>query len=102
MKIKAFILGAFAFFAFNNMTQAQTHTPNVKDRQINQQKRIHQGVRSGELTRGEAVRLQKQQANIQQTKRAAKADGVVTKRERAQIHGMQTRSSAAIHRQKND
>ena len=59
--------------------QAQTNaTPKVKAEQIEQQKRIHHGAVTGELTRKEAARLEMQQSKIRHDKHAAKADGVVT------------------------
>lgn len=81
---------------------AQTATPEVKKTQVKQQKRIVQGVKSGELTKREAVKLEKQQKNIQRTKQRAKADGVVTKRERAVIKTKQVNASRNIAKQKND
>ncbi|MEM9821156.1 MAG: hypothetical protein AAF985_08800 [Bacteroidota bacterium] len=101
MKAKILLFGFF-FFALGWTTQAQTATPKVKDRQINQQKRIHQGVKSGELTKRETIRLQQQQASVQRTKKRAKADGVVTKRERAVIHKKQNKANKNIRRAKHN
>ena len=101
MKLKVIIFGLFVFgFAFAG--EAQTATPKVKDRQVNQQKRIRQGAKSGELTKKEAVKLQAQQKHIQRTKKRAKADGKVTKKERAKIHNKQNKASKNIRRQKHD
>lgn len=82
--------------------EAQTRTPKVTERQVNQQQRINQGVESGELTRREAGKLQTQQAKVQRTKTKAKADGVVTQGERAKIHRQQNVASRNIYRQKHD
>ena len=41
---------------------ANPKTPRITKRQINQQARIRQGVKSGELTKVETVRLEKEQA----------------------------------------
>ncbi len=82
--------------------EAQTRTPKVTERQVNQQRRINQGVKSGELTRREAGKLQAQQAKVQRTKTKAKADGVVTQGERAKIHHQQNAASRNIYRQKHD
>ncbi len=101
MKIKILLFGMFLLgFAFD--TDAQTVTPKVKDRQINQQQRIRQGVKSGELTKRETVKLQKQQARIQRSKKKAKADGVVTKKERAQLQRKQAKASKNVFRAKNN
>lgn len=81
---------------------SQTKTPLVSDREINQQERIDQGVKSGELTKRETVRLEAREAKIHQDKKEAKADGIVTAKERAKLNREQNRSSRAIHRQKHD
>lgn len=94
-------IGMFVFgFALN--TQAQTLTPKVKERQIKQQKRIKQGVKSGELTKREVVKLEKQQRQVNRTKKRAKADGVVTKKERAKIHRKQNKTSKNVFRAKHN
>ncbi len=101
MKKALIILGLFVF-GVATFTNAQSKTPAVTKRQVNQQKRIVHGVKSGELTKGEVIQLERQQKNIQQTKRAAKADGVVTKRERVIIHHKQNKASANVYRKKHN
>jgi len=77
-------------------------TPGIKQRQKNQQKRIGQGVRSGELTAKETIRLEKEQKEIQQEKKEAKSDGSVTKEERKEIHQDQNKASRHIFRAKHN
>lgn len=101
MKKSIFLSLLFAF-GFALVGQAQTATPNATKRQIKQQKRINQGVKSGELTKKEVIQLQAQQKHVQKTKKRAKADGVVTKKERAKIARKQARASKNINRQKHD
>jgi hypothetical protein len=84
------------------VTFAQTSTPKVTDRQINQEARIQEGKNNGELTRREKRRLQMQQAKIQRDKKVAKADGVVTPEERRQLTREQRRASRNIYRQKHN
>jgi hypothetical protein len=81
---------------------AQTATPNVDQREANQQQRITQGVASGELNKKETYRLEKEQAAIQKTEAKAKADGKVTHAERKRLHKMQNAASRDIHAQKHD
>lgn len=81
---------------------AQTATPHVTKRQLKQQARIEQGVKSGELTAGETKRLELQQAKITADKRKAKADGVVTPAERAKLAREQNRASRKIYRLKHN
>ena len=77
-------------------------TPRIDQREANQQKRIDQGVASGQLTQKEADKLNKQQAGIQKQEDKAKADGVVTKKERAKLTHRQNKADRAIKRNKHD
>ena len=101
MKIKLAIIGMF-LVGFTFTIQAQTTKKKVVKTQLKQQKRIKHGVKNGELTKGETIRLKKQQANIQRTKRKAAADGVVTRKEKAVIKSKQTKASKNIARKKHN
>ena len=81
---------------------SQSRTPRITKRQVHQQKRIHEGVKDGDLTRRETVKLEAREAKIQRDKRAAKSDGVVTARERAKLRREENRTSRAIYRQRHD
>lgn len=85
-----------------SIAAAGTATPRVNHRQVRQQERIAQGVRSGELTRGETARLEAGQAHVQNVKARAKADGVVTPAERAHMEHAQDRQSRHIYRMKHN
>jgi hypothetical protein len=75
----------------------------VGKRQIRQQARIAQGVRSGELTRRETARLERQQAGLACQKRRMLADGGgLGPVERARLEGRQDRLSRHIYHQKHD
>ena len=84
------------------MASAQTATPRIDRREARQEARIHQGVRSGELTRGEAMRLQRGERHINRMEGRAKADGVVTLRERERIGRAQNIESRRIYRLKHN
>ena len=75
---------------------------SIGQRQMNQQKRIYQGVRSGSLTPREAVRLEREQFRIERMERRLKADGTFTCRERARIHHRQNHASRHIYRAKHN
>lgn len=77
-------------------------TPGIDKRQAEQQKRIDQGVASGQLTAKEAARLEKGQERVQKMEDKAKADGKVTKQERARIQQAQNVESRHIAKQKHD
>lgn len=101
MKKKILFLAIPCLIGYSASTFAQA-TPKVTNRQISQEARIQQGKNSGELTRAEKRRLQLQQTKIQQDKKAAKADGVVTPDERRQLAREQRCASRNIYRQKHD
>jgi hypothetical protein len=61
---------------------AGTRDPGVNQRQHNQQHRIQQGVKSGELTRGETRRLATEQRHIRHEEARDKSDGQLTRRAR--------------------
>ena len=92
--VLALVVAASAF------SQTQTQTPVVDQREKNQEKRIDQGIKSGEVTKGEAARLEAQQGRIKVDEAKAKADGVVTGKERAKLHREQERASKNIYRKK--
>lgn len=87
---------------FSGMAFAQAETPVIDQRQANQEKRIDQGIASGQLNEREANRLNKQQEHINKIEDKAKADGVVTKGERARIDHAQNHASRHIAREKHD
>ena len=96
--VTASVIAALAF-----PVAAQTSsTPRIDQRQKNQQQRIDQGVKSGELNKKEAARLDKGQARIQKMENKATADGKVTAKERAKIEKAQDRESKRIFREKHD
>lgn len=80
---------------------AQT-APAYTQRDINQEKRIEQGLQSGQLNTREAAGLQAQQAHIDRMESHALRDGALTAAEKARINTAQNRASADIHRQKHD
>ena len=82
--------------------QPKNKVPGIRKRQHNQQHRIRQGVRSGELTKREVINLEKEQRSINQEIREAKSDGVVTRAERKEIHQDQNQASRHIFRKKHN
>lgn len=77
-------------------------TPGIDQRQANQEKRIDQGIASGQLNKRETRRLERQQNAINKAEDKAKADGVVTAKERSRLHQAQDHASRNIARQKHD
>jgi hypothetical protein len=94
---------ALALIALPAVAFAQTtDTPKIDQRQTNQQQRIGQGLESGQVTAKEGVKLEKGQARVQTIETKAKADGTVTKAEKAKITHAQNVQSKKIAVQKHD
>jgi len=100
MKAKLVLLGLL-FIGFLAGSFAQS-APVVNKKQRNQAKRIVHGVKTGELTKGETKKLVGQQVHIKRTKRRARADGQVTRKERQEIHRKQRRANVNIYHKKNN
>ena len=100
-KLKSAILAA-TLVAAALPAFAQTSTPKLDQREANQQRRIQQGVNSGQLTPRESARLEKREGKLQADEAKAKADGKVTAAERARLQREANRDSRAIARQKHD
>lgn len=65
--------------------------------------RINQGVRNGELTRHEAINLERQKANIRREAIRYRAnDGRIDRRERRDLRKDQCRLNRNIYYQKHD
>ena len=101
MKRMLLAVGAMTLL-MTGMAYAEAETPVIDQRQANQEKRIDQGIASGQLNEREAHRLNKQQGHINKMEDKAKSDGVVTKKEKARIHQTQDRASRHIAREKHD
>ena len=98
---KTMIAAVIAVFALPGVALAQS-TPRIDKRQEVQDKRIEQGVKSGELNKKETARLEKGQQGVQKMEDKAMADSKVTKKEKAHIEHAQDHQSKRIHSQKHD
>ena len=102
MSIRIAALACAIVFASGVAVAQTTSTPRIDQRQANQQKRIDEGVKSGELNAKEAQRLQKGQQRVQNAETKAMSDGTVTKKEQRKIEHMQDQQSKKIYREKHD
>jgi hypothetical protein len=100
--MRRLLLFVLAVALIGSVAFAQTATPKVTKRQIHQQQRIKEGVKSGELTKGEAAKLEAQQGKIAVDKAKAKSDGVVTAKERAKLRHEQNKASKNVYRKKHN
>lgn len=80
------------------------HDYNINQRKVDQQDRIAQGVKSGQLTAGETGRLEHQEAGINREERGMRAqdNGHLTKQDRQTLHAQQNQESRRIYRDKHN
>lgn len=76
----------------------------IRERQENQQDRIAQGVKSGQLTAGETARLETREANLdREIRRDRRANGgTLTPQERRRVNRQQNRLSNQIYADKHN
>ena len=88
----------------NDRVQNTNPKTEVGQRQRNQQERIAQGIKSGQMTAGEAAHMEGREAAVNHeihNDRAANG-GTLTAQERAQVNRQENRNSAAIYRKKHN
>jgi hypothetical protein len=81
---------------------AQSATADTVQRDVNQQTRIENGLKSGDLNTREAGRLEREQSRIEHLQAKDLKDGKLTPRERAQLARAQNRASHDIHAAKTN
>jgi hypothetical protein len=101
--IAALTLAPAAIFAQTTPTPGQ-HDYDINQRKTDQQDRIAQGVKSGQLTAGETSRLEHQEAGINREERGMRAqdNGHLTKADRQNLHQQQNQESRRIYRDKHN
>lgn len=99
-RIVSFLVAAVFVLGASAVSMAGPREINA--RKHRQQQRINQGIRSGELTRLEARRLEAGLARIRIDERFARSDGHLSPRERARLERELNRESRAIYRQTHD
>jgi len=88
----------------HNANTAQYGNNKVGQRRENQQDRIAQGIKSGQLTPGETAKLENQQKGINQQVSADRAanGGKLTRGEKQQVNKEQNAASKNIYNQKHN
>jgi hypothetical protein len=74
----------------------------VSNAQYSQRARINEGVKSGELTRYEAAKLNRGQQDMHRDMRMARADGYISHGERREIREDRRENSRQIFRYKHN
>lgn len=83
---------------------AQKKETVFRERQENQQARIKQGAKSGELTKGEAMRVERQHRHLNREARHMRAEngGKLTAADKAKLNHQQNVESHHIYRAKHN
>jgi hypothetical protein len=83
---------------------AQNQPTTIRQRDRNQQKRIGNGVKSGELTPGEASHLEGQEKKLNNEVKDMREDngGKLTAADKAKVEGQENKMSREIYNQKHD
>src|SRR5438309_5021582 len=99
MKFARTALAAALAFAFCGAAFSQAGTIQ---RDVNQQNRIEQGLKSGELTTREAAKLEREESRVERDQARAMQDGKLSPAEKARLAREQNRVSRDIYREKHD
>jgi hypothetical protein len=108
MNTKLVTLGLIAFLGISTSSFAQTgkwdenhpRRAEVNGRLNNQDRRIHEERREGEIGRGQAARLHREDHRIRNEERrmAARDNGHITRRDQARLNRQENRVSRRIGR----
>lgn len=96
IRINRIVLGV-ALAAVTISTAGSAFANDIERRDAAQDARIQAGIRDGSLNRREAGALIQERRDIERLERRARADGVVTARERAEIRNAQDKASRDIY-----
>ncbi len=81
---------------------AETAAEQDQQRDVNQQQRIEQGLKSGELSTKEAGHLEREQQNVDRLQAHDLKDGHMSAGEQLRLDKAQNATSADIYKQKHD
>lgn len=99
MKIAHTAIAAALGLAFCGAAFAQAGTVQ---RDVNQQQRIEQGLKSGQLTTREASQLEREEGRVERDQARAMQDGKLSPAEKARLAREQNRVSRDIYRDKHN
>jgi hypothetical protein len=97
MKTKFLLI--FALVLALGVTSANAQ---IRKHARNQHERIHQGVKSGELTKREAKNVKEDQKDLHQDIKLAKSDGKISRSERKIVRKEERKDSREIYRKKHN
>ena len=94
--VSALGVSAVALLLSTSAFGGSTYDPWIQNREMNQQKRIHQGIRGGQLAPWEARILKTEQTRIRQREKRMKRDCNLSLSERIRLARTQNRASRHI------
>jgi len=102
MKTRLFIIGTTMAMAVSSLF-AQT-SASIQQRKQNQQNRIANGIKSGQLTAGETKNLERREANLNGNERQMRAanSGKLTAADRSQLNKQENHISGKIYQDKHN
>jgi multidrug resistance efflux pump len=89
---------AIAMCSLTSLAQKRADINNLQGEKA----RIRNGVKTGEITRGEQKRVKNEMHDVRAAKKQAKVDGVVTNAEIKEIKKQDRQLDRTIHRVKNN
>lgn len=100
----ALSLSCVCAFAQTSTTTTTTPTPTIHERKVNQQDRIAQGLKSGQMTASEAAAVEKQEAGINTEERGMRAqdNGKLTTQDKQTLNSQLTTESKDIYQDKHN
>src|SRR2546427_12895426 len=101
MKAAATVIAVAVAGLFPVAASAQTVGSEVQ-RDVNQQRRIEQGLKGGSLNTREASQLERGEARIERMEANAAKDGTLSPAEKARIERAQNQESRQINRLENN
>jgi len=93
---------AWAVGALLSTSAIAQNTQDAIQRDVNQEKRIEQGLKSGELNTKEAAKLEREESRVDKMESKALSDGKLSNAEKHRIEREQNRVSKDIAREKHD
>ena len=99
---KIILASALSLIAMTTVAGAHDSQREIDARQVRQEQRIQQGVRSGEITRREYRVLEAEQARVRDLERHALRDGRIDPREAAEIRRAQNEAGRHISQESHD
>ena len=102
MKSAKFVCTGLFLLATAPVFAAGPATSEVVQRDVNQQERIEQGLKSGQLSTREAGQLEAQEKRVDRVEAHDLKDGKLSAAETAQINRMENHSSAQIYKDKHN